>query len=145
MQPDFFKRACLCLAMKQKESKILFQFLCTGATHPTPRPPATAQVADSLGSIPVWRWLSYTLTGSSGPLQRVPTPCTVQMSSPAGTSRYQHAALGTISSPLESPQNWGAAHPQAGSDLGTGLGLGGFGAEWHTIKLCPSKDSPAPC
>lgn len=37
-------------------------------------------------------------------------------------SRYQHGPLGTISSPLESPQNWGAAHLQAGSDLGTGLG-----------------------
>lgn len=80
----------------------------------------------------MWRWLSCALTGSSGTVQWVSSPGTVQMSSPAGTSTHPWAL-----SPLPwSPHRTGGLHtPRQAATLEQGLAAGGFGAEWHTIKL----------
>lgn len=125
--------------------QILSQLLWTGATHATPplsqSPGGWFLALMSQGSIPVWRWFLYALTGSSGTVQWVPTPARCRWQ----PSRYQHTPLGTISSPLESPQHWGLHSPRQAATLKLGLAPGGFGAEWHIMKLCISKDSPAPC
>lgn len=125
MQPDISKRACLCLAMKQKESKSYPSSFGQGPPMPHP-PSARAQVADSLpwcrraaslcggGSLTPW-------LGPQALCSGCPPPARCRWH-PAGTSKYQHTPLGTISSPLESPQNWGPALPQAGSNLETRLG-----------------------
>lgn len=123
MQSDISERACLCLAMKQKESKILSQFLWTGATHPKPRPSASAQAADSLPwCLRHHPCVEVAFLCPDWILRHCAMGAQPRHSAGEQPSRYQHTPLGTLSSPLESPQDWGAAHPQAGSNLGTGLG-----------------------
>lgn len=145
MQPHISKRACLCLAMKEKESKSYPSSFGQGPPMPH-HPSARAQVVDSLP----WCLRAASLCGG-GSFTPWPGPQALCSGCPAPArcrwqpSRYQHTPLGTISSPLESPQHWGLHSPRQAATLKLGLAPGGFGAEWHIMKLCISKDSPAPC
>lgn len=72
----------------------------------------------SQGSIPVWRWFLYALTGSSGTVQWMPSPSTMQVTAqqvPAHTPGHHLLSSGV-------PTALGAALPQAGSNLETRLG-----------------------